>query len=162
MKQGITLLTLVYTLIFFSQCASVKTQKLIKKNEETVRVWFEEGWNKHKNDELVERCFDPEWQDGNPLRANQVAGHEGIRELIKSYEKGATETHFIITHLFANESQVAIRYEVAATHSGALFGIEATGRRFTSTGIVLYDMKDGRIKTSWQELDLSGIVLQLK
>lgn len=161
-QQKYLLLLLVSILFLFSQCASVKSHKLAEQNKETVRVWFEEGWNNNRNEELLERCFDPNWEDGNPLRADQISGYEGMRQLIKSYNKGATKTHFTITHLFADENQVALRYEVVATHSGILFGIPPTGRQFTSTGVVLYDMKDGRIKVSWQELDLSGIINQLK
>ena len=85
-----------------------------------------------------------------------------MRQLIESYKSGADDAHFTITHLFADASQVAIRYEVVATHTGTLFGIPATGRQFTSTGLVLYEMKDGRIEVSWQELDLSAILNQLK
>lgn len=163
MKRLTTLfLFSAFSILFLSQCTAVKNYRQAQINEETVRLWFEEGWNENRNEELLERCFDPEWSDGNPLRSNQVMGYEGMRQLVNSYKAGATDTHFTITHLFADELQVAIRYEVVATHSGKLFGIEATGKRFTSTGIVLYDMKDGRIKTSWQELDVSGIAMQLK
>ncbi len=155
-------LSLILCLTLFSQCSSMKNNKIAKRNKETVRLWFEEGWNNNRNEELIERCFDPSWTDGNPLRPEQIAGYEGMLQLIKSYKLGATETHFTITHLFANESQVAIRYEVEAVHSGFLFGIPATGKHFTSTGIVLYEMIDGRIAVSWQELDLTSIISQLK
>ena len=163
MKRSISLpLILILSIVLFSQCSSLKNNKLAKRNKETVRLWFEEGWNNNRNEELLERCFDPNWTDGNPLRSGQVEGYEGMLQLIQSYKNGATETHFTITHLFANESQVVIRYEVDAVHSGILFGIPATGKRFTSTGIVLYEMKDGRISISWQELDLTSILNQLK
>ncbi len=146
----------------FTQCAASKKAQLAEKNKETVRLWFEEGWNNNRNEELLERCFDPNWRDGNPLRADQTSGYEGMRELIKSYKEAAPDAHFTITHLFADENRVAIRYEVVATQTGAMFGIPPTGRKFNSTGIVLYDMKDGRIEVSWQELDLSSIIRQLK
>ena len=163
MKKQIPLFSiLTFSMLLFSQCAAIKNHKLAEKNKETVRLWFEEGWNNNKNEELLERCFDPEWRDGNPLRADQISGYEGMRQLVKSYKAAAPDAKFTITHLFADQNQVAIRYEVVATHTGTMFGIPATGRQFTSTGIVLYDMKDGRIEVSWQELDLSGIINQLK
>lgn len=162
MKHHLPLLvTLLFCWLSFSQCASVRNQKQIERNKETVRIWFEEGWNNNQNEELIERCFDPNWRDGNPLRADQVAGYEGMRQLIRSYKQGATDDHFTITHLFADKDMVSIRYEVVAKHTGTLFGIPPTGREFTSTGLVIYEMKDGRIEVSWQELDLSGIIRQL-
>ena len=162
MKKTLHFLSLVLIAILFFQCAATKQLKQAEANKETVRLWFEEGWNHNRNEELLERCFDENWRDGNPLRSDQVEGIEGMRQLVRSYKKAAPDAQFTITHLFADHKNVAIRYEVVATHQGNMFGIPATGRQFTSTGIVLYDMKDGKIATSWQELDLSGIINQLK
>ena len=161
-KHPFTLIFLAILPFFLTQCATLKDVKAEKKNEETIRLWFEEGWNHNRNEELLERCFHPDWSDGNPLRADQTGGIEGMRKLIKSYRKAFPDAHFTITHLFGDGNQVAIRYEVEATHHGDMFGIPATGKQFTSTGIVLYEMEDGKIKTSWQELDLMGILNQLK
>lgn len=144
------------------QCAATKKLHTARENEETVRLWFEEGWNKNRNDELIERVFSPNWSDGNPMRANQVEGYEGMRQLVKFYQQAFDETHFTITHLFADDTHVAIRYDVAAKHVGNAFGIPATGKHFTSSGIVIYEMENGRILRSWQELDLMGIIKQLK
>ena len=148
--------------LLFVQCAPARKLKMARQNEETVRLWFEEGWNKNRNDELVERVFSPNWSDGNPLRANQVEGYEGMRQLVKFYQQAFADTHFNITHLFADDTHVAIRYEVAAKHVGPAFGIEPTGKHFTSSGIVIYEMEKGKILRSWQELDLMGIIKQLK
>jgi steroid delta-isomerase-like uncharacterized protein len=161
-KHSYILIFLAMIPFFFTQCTTLKDLKSEKKNEETVRLWFEEGWNHNRNDELLTRCFHEDWSDGNPLRANQTGGIEGMRELIKSYRKAFPDGHFTITHLFADGNQVAIRYEVTATHHAEMFGIPATGKQFTSTGIVIYEMKDGKILTSWQELDLMGIMNQLQ
>jgi predicted ester cyclase len=150
------------TPILFTQCAAVKHQKMAEQNKETVRLWFEEGWNKNRNEELITTCFSENWSDGNPLRPDQIEGFEGMKQLIRSYRDAFPDSHFTITHLFADKDNVAIRYEVTATHQGEMFGIEPTGKEFSSTGIVLYEMEKGKIKISWQELDLVGIMNQLK
>lgn len=159
------LIFLLLSPFLLTQCASVKyanQAKLAEQNKETIRIWFEEGWNQNRNMELIEQCFDPEWNDGNPILANQLSGHEGMRQLVKNYKNGASDAYFTITHLYANDKFVTIRYEVVAHHTGDLFGIPATGKQFTSTGLVLYEMKDGRILVSWQELDVTGILNQLR
>ncbi|MFN0176844.1 MAG: ester cyclase [Saprospiraceae bacterium] len=147
---------------FLLQCTASRRLKLADKNAATVRMWFEEGWNKNQNEVLIEKVFCPDWQDGNPLRANQTEGIEGIRQSVKFYQQAFANARFTITHLFASDNHVAIRYEVSANHVGDAFGVSGTGKRFTSTGIVLYDMEKGKIKRSWQELDLMGIMRQLK
>lgn len=162
MKNFQLLLALPISLFLFCQCAASKKLDLAQKNAETVRIWFEEGWNKKQNEALIERVFAPDWTDGNPIRSNQVDGHEGIRQMVHFYELAFDDTHFTITHLFANERYVAIRYDVEANHVGPAFGILPTGKHFTSSGIVIYEMEKGKIKRTWQELDLMGIIKQLK
>lgn len=158
MKSKSSLLLLPLAFLFF-QCAS---GRMAKKNEETIRLWFEEGWNHNRNEELIPRVFHPDWNDGNPLRPDQIEGLEGMRQLVQYYRKAFPDAKFAITHLFCDATHAAIRYEVSATHHGDAFGIPATGKLFTSTGIVIYEMEDGKIKRSWQELDLMGIIGQLK
>ena len=45
----------ILCLLLLCQCAASKKLDMARKNEETVRLWFEEGWNKGHNAELVER-----------------------------------------------------------------------------------------------------------
>ncbi len=161
-RLGLFFFFLTFTSLFLTQCASVKKVKQADRNAETIRLWFEEGWNHNRNEELLLRCFSENWKDGNPLRPDQIEGIDGMRDAIKSYRKAFPDSHFTITHLFADENHVAIRYEVTATHYGEMFGLQPTGKPFSSTGIVLYEMENGKIKTSWQELDLAGIISQLK
>jgi steroid delta-isomerase-like uncharacterized protein len=162
MKNSYLLPGLFLSALLFCSCTATKKLDMAKKNEETVRLWFEEGWNKGRNEELVERVFSPEWEDGNPLRSNQTTGYEGMHQFVRFYQQAFAETHFTITHLFADDTNVAIRYDVAAKHVGPAFGIPPTGKHFTSSGIVIYEMEGGRIRRTWQELDLMGIIKQLK
>ena len=155
--NGLLLATLLLT-----GCAASRKMRLAERNAETVRLWFEVGWNHNRNEELLDRVFAPDWSDGNPLRSNQTEGIEGMRQFVRFYQTAFAEAHFTITHLFATDRQVAIRYEVSAMHVGDAFGIPPTGKHFTSSGIVIYDMERGKIRRTWQELDLMGIIKQLK
>jgi predicted ester cyclase len=160
MKNPLPFLPALFILIF-AQCTPAKKLKLAESNKETIRIWFEEGWNKGKNEELIPRVFHPEWSDGNPIHP-EAEGIAGMYDLVKFYKQAFPDAHFTITHLFADYKNAAVRYEVEAIHGGDAFGIPATGKQFISTGLVIYEMKDGKIYRSWQELDLMGIVNQLK
>ena len=162
MKKSTYLLPLLSLPLIFTNCASTAKLKQAQTNRETIRLWYEEGWNHNRNLELIEQVFHPEWTDGNPLRPGQTIGHEGMKELVKFYRDAFPDAQFTITHIFADETHAAIRYEVEATHYGDAFGLKATGKKFTSTGLVLYEMRDGKIYRSWQELDLMGIINQLR
>ncbi|MBL7795515.1 MAG: ester cyclase [Saprospiraceae bacterium] len=151
----------VLCMALLCQCTASRHLRMAEKNAETVRLWFEDGWNHNRNEELLERVFAPDWADGNPLRPDQTTGIEGMREFVHFYQKAFKDAHFTITHLFASDDKVAIRYEVSAIHVGHAFGVPPTGKKFNSTGILIYDMKDGKIHRTWQELDLMGIIKQL-
>ncbi len=154
-------LLLASAIFLCTQCTPAKVLRRADANKETIRLWYEEGWNKGQNEMLIPQVFHPMWSDGNPIRP-ESEGLEGMYELVKFYKEAFPDAHFTITHLFADETHAAVRYEVNATHKGDAFGIPATGKKFTSTGLVIYEMKDGKIFRSWQELDLMGIVNQLK
>lgn len=160
--KTVAILALLTPLFLFTQCAAVKDAKQSDANVKTVELWFEEGWNHNRNEELLEQVFHPEWSDGNPLRPDQTVGLEGMRQLVKFYREAFPDAHFNITHIFGEKNRVALRYEVAATHYGDAFGMPGTGKKFTSTGQVIYEMRDGKIYRSWQELDLMGIINQLQ
>lgn len=161
MKITTLLFCLLPLPVLLSNCAASRKQRIARNNEQTVRRWFEEGWNHNRNEELLAETFCVDWADGNPLRPNPVDSLEGIRQTVKFYRKAFADAHFTVTHCFATESHVSLRYEVIARQVGESFGIQPTGKTFTSTGIVIYEMEKGKIKRSWQELDLMGITKQL-
>ena len=55
-----------------------------------------------------------------------------MKQLVASYEEAFPDAHFVITHLFADENQVAIRYEVTATQQGEMFEDLEAARRNSS------------------------------
>lgn len=162
MKHPSALACLFFVAFFLTNCASTRKARIAKKNCETIRIWYEDGWNKRNNEALLERVFSPDWFDANPIRANQTDGIEGIRQAVQFYYTAFPDSHFTITHLFGNEKHTVIRYEVVAHQMGDAFGVAATGKKFTSTGIVVYEMEKGKIKETWAEIDILGIVNQLK
>ena len=161
MKKHFYLLLLL-AMLLFTQCMPAKMLRQADANKETIRIWYEDGWNKGQNGALIPRVFHADWSDGNPLHPESEGGIAGMYELVKFYKEAFPDAHFTITHLFATDNNVAVRYEVEATHGGDAFGIPATGKKFISTGQVIYEMKEGKIFRSWQELDLMGIVNQLR
>ncbi len=162
MKRVPTLSIILFAALLLTNCAATRKAKTTKKNMETIRIWYEDGWNKQNNESLLERVFSPDWFDANPIRGNQTEGIEGIRQAVKFYYNAFPDAQFTITHLFGDEKHTVVRYTVAATHRGEAFGLPATGRKFTSSGNIIYEMEKGKIKETWAEIDILGIVNQLK
>ena len=178
MKNSIFLLILASCFsFFFSNCARPTLQsttlspqqkqaidklEIAELNKKVVRQWFEEGWNQRATDSYLAKCFHQDWKDGYPILPGQADGLEGMQQLVKTYLKAFPDIQFNLTHVFADARYTTVRFEVNATHQGEIFGMSPTGKNISSTGIIIYEMKDGKIITSWQEFDLLGLMTQLQ
>jgi steroid delta-isomerase-like uncharacterized protein len=66
-----------------------------------------------------------------------------------------------IEDLIAEGDRVALRFRLTATHSGAAFGVPATGREVTTSGTKIYTVQDGRIVRIAGHDDVLGVLRQL-
>ena len=85
--------------------------------------------------------------------------------LLKQTELGFglafTDTVRTVHELLAFDDRAMMRITTESTHSGEFRGIPPTGRRVRFTALVLYRFHEGRIRESWTELDLAGLIQQL-
>ena len=162
MKGSIKIVLLALVPILFIQCSSAKLVKIEKQNKETIKNWFEEGWNKSKYIATIEKTFSKDWADGNPLLPGQLDGIPGMRQLVEYYSGGFPDLNFKISHMIADGNYVLARILVNGTHKGTVFGIPATGTKVSTTGIIIYEFKGDKVKTTWQELDLTALMNQIR
>ncbi len=63
--------------------------------------------------------------------------------------------------MVAEGDKVVVRVSARGTHSGDLFGIPASGREFTSTGIAILRIDNDKIVEHWSEVDMMGALVQI-
>jgi predicted ester cyclase len=68
---------------------------------------------------------------------------------------------FRLGYLVAENDHVVARWSQTGTHTGAFLGIPLTGRQFTTTGIDIHQLSDGRMAEHWHAVDLYGLLQQL-
>jgi predicted ester cyclase len=56
---------------------------------------------------------------------------------------------------------VATRWTAEGTHSGALFGLEATRRTVRVSAMHIHRVRNGRFVEHWEVIDLHGLLAQL-
>ena len=61
----------------------------------------------------------------------------------------------------AEGDKVLSRWEVHATHQGALLGIPPTGKSFTVSGMTVDQIANGKIIQSWINWDTLGLMQQI-
>jgi len=90
-----------------------------------------------------------------------VTGSEAIeqsyRELFKVFADWTLESD----DRLIEGDRVAQLFRVHATHTSDLFGVPATGRRFEIHGVLVLDLRDGKIIRERRMYDFTGLLLQL-
>ena len=134
----------------------------VETNKQLARLWILEGWNKNRNEEVIEQVFARNWKDGNPTFPDQPQGIDGALYYVNVYRNIFPDIQFELTHIIADENFVTFRFVAEATHQGEFMGIQPTGKRVNFSGIVMHRVENERFAESWNEIDLLSIKHQLE
>ena len=132
-----------------------------EQNKQIILDWYNEGWNNNKYEELIPQMFHEDWSDGNPIRADHFDGLEGMFYMVRSYYQVFPDIHFEVTHIVADANSVAVRFEASGTHQGEIFGVKPTFKKVHTSAMAFFEMEDGKVRKTWKEMDLSGLLNQL-
>lgn len=89
------------------------------------------------------------------------AGPDGIAPITAAFRTAFSEVSVTVDDVLADGDRVALRYRYAGRHTGDLFGIAPTGRRFEMAGILMARLEQGRVAEFWREEDMLGLQQQL-
>jgi predicted ester cyclase len=125
------------------------------------------------NKSLVLRYFD-EMNKGNENYLNEYFGPnyiyhgstgdldaEGFKAQHHMYITAFSDIKTIAEDIIAEGDKVVTRWKIRSTHSGELFGIPATGKEVTITGIVISRIENGKAVEEWESFDQLGLMKQL-
>jgi steroid delta-isomerase-like uncharacterized protein len=129
-----------------------------------------------KNKALVRRIFEEVWQEGNvdaidEYYAADVVNHgappdlppsrEGFKVYAGMLTSAFPDADITIEDQVAEGDRVVTRWSSKGIHTGEFFGIPATGKQVTVTGIVIERIAGGKVAEIWAEFDQMGLMQQL-
>lgn len=123
---------------------------------DAVRRFWEEVWTGGQVEVLTD-ILDPDWTE-NGAPSDVAAFQRGVtawREIFPDFSATVEEV------LTIGEDRVVSRVTYRGTHSGTLWGLEATGAQTEVVGVDLFRVKDGRITELWHAVDHLELVLQV-
>jgi steroid delta-isomerase-like uncharacterized protein len=129
-------------------------------NKAISRRVVEEVFNKGRleaADELVTRDF----VGHDPALPEPMRGPDGLRAQAEGYRSAFPDMRITIEDEIAEGDRVVTRWIARGTHEGELFGIPATGKQATVTGITIDRIIDGHIVETWNNWDTFGLLQQL-
>jgi steroid delta-isomerase-like uncharacterized protein len=131
----------------------------LEANKRLVRRQFEELIN-NKNLTVIDSDMAADFID-HEAPPSLPPGLDGVRQHISGLHQMCPDMHVMVEDIIAEGDRVVVRNTWRGTHTGHLFGIPPTGKRFALKGIVVWRIRDGRICERWATLDQLGLRQQL-
>jgi len=130
-----------------------------EQNKATTRRLLEEAWNKG-NLGILDEYIAPGALNHDPNNPT-APGPEGVKQIISMYRSAFPDLHFAIEQEIADGDYVVHRLIATGTQRGDLPALPATGKRATTTAIIINRFKDGKIVEGWAISDQLGLLQQL-
>jgi steroid delta-isomerase-like uncharacterized protein len=127
-----------------------------EENKQLVRRFYAEVVNGRDLDG-IDRMLTEDFTHDDERR-----GRDGQRAAVAAFLDGFSDLHNDILLLVAEDDLVAARQRWSGTHDGAFLGIDPTGRRVEFTSTAVLRIEDGLIAAAWDEVDLLGLMRQLR
>jgi steroid delta-isomerase-like uncharacterized protein len=104
----------------------------------------------HAQDFINHYPFDPSVRD-----------LESFKKFVTECRKGMPDLNVTIEDMIAEKDRLACRWVCSGTHKVDFFGIPATGKKATWTGVTIYRFDSGKIVEAWWSEDALGMLQQL-
>ena len=118
-----------------------------------------ELWNTG-NLSIADEIFANDFVNHDPSRP-EVTDIEGYKKYLTETRSGMPDFKVDIEDMVAEEEKLASRYTVSGTFQNDFFGIPATGKKATWTGVTIYRFDSGKIVEAWWSEDALGMLQQL-
>jgi steroid delta-isomerase-like uncharacterized protein len=109
--------------------------------------------------DAIDTAFHPDAGIHDP--GHDMHGPAELRQGLLNLRQVFPDFHFTVLQRIEDGDTVALRYQGEGTHSAEFQGIPATGKHVVYNGMIMIEVRDGRIAEFWAQPDLLGVVRQL-
>ena len=129
-------------------------------------------YSSSEDKEIVRRVFEAlvavDADSMNELLSNDFVAHSmpsgfsedkrGFIELSSHWAAGFSDDDTTLDEVLAAEDgKVVTRFTTRATHTSEVFGVPASNRSVTFTGIEIYSVADGQVTDWWAEINMDDL-----
>jgi len=116
-------------------------------NEVLIRRFYDELWNEWRLS-VADEILAPDVRFRGTL-GTSGSGIDHFKAYFHQARTAFPDLHAQIDELIATGEVVVARLTWSATHAGEIFGIPATGRRWSYVGAAIFHLNAGKIKDAW-------------
>ena len=130
--------------------------------ETFIKRWFEEVWNKGREDAIDEMFA----KDGiayglKSEEGETIHGAENFKALYRSFRSAFPNLKITVEDTVIEGDKIAARCTVRATHAGEGIGVSPTQQTVEFTGMTIVRLKEGQIIEAWNEFDFMKMFTQV-
>jgi steroid delta-isomerase-like uncharacterized protein len=131
-------------------------------NEDLVRRWFEEVWNR-QNASAIDEILTPDCVAyGLPDPDAVLRGPEAFKQVHAEFCDAFPDIQIEVNDVIAAGDRVAARWRATGTHSGDGLGFAPTGKRIVLDGATIVVIRDGRMQEGWNMMDMGHLFCSLR
>lgn len=125
------------------------------RNKAIARIWFDEVINQ-RNLDVIADTYAADYVHHGPGGA-EIKGLAAAREIAAAILAASDDRHAEIEQQVAEGDLVVTRFTSRGHHTGVFRGLEPTGNLWTTEGICISRIKDGKIVEDWEIIHVSGL-----
>lgn len=124
--------------------------------------WFEEAWNKGREEAIDEMVADDVVAYGlTDERGNQVSGINEFRRFFRNFRAAFPDIHVTIEETIAEGDKIGAVCRVRGTHTGDGLTLRATNQSIEFCGVLMVRLREGKIAEAWNYFDFMTLFAQL-
>jgi len=138
-----------------AECTSLSEADKIEANKALARVWFDEVINQ-RNLNAIGETYAPDYVHHGPAGA-EMHGLEAVRSFAAAILVASNDRHVVVERQVAEGDLVVTHFTSSGHHTGVFRGIEPTGNIWTTEGICISRIENGKIAEDWEIVHQSGM-----
>lgn len=124
--------------------------------------WFEEVWNKGREEAIVEMLAEDCIVHGlSDEDGNTIVGIAKFKPFFRKFREAFPDIHVTVEDTVYEGDKITGRCRVKATHTGQGIKVKPTNQPIEFTGIAIIKVEDGKIVEAWNQFDFMSMYQQL-
>lgn len=131
-------------------------------DETFIHRWFEEVWNKKREEAIDEMMAEDCVANGLADQAgSSIRGTEPFKMLHRAFVSAYPDMKITVEDTVIQGDKIAARCRVTGSHAGDGIGVAPTNQPVEFTGMTIVRIKDGKIVEAWNEFNFMEMYKQV-
>jgi steroid delta-isomerase-like uncharacterized protein len=131
-------------------------------SQDLIRRWFEEVWNKGREDAIDEMFAADGIAHGLTEEGDKtLRGPEQFKPFYRAFRSAFPDLEVVVEDTISEGDKLAARCTVRGKHQSDSLGFAATGLTTDFTGITIVRIERGKIVEAWNNFDFMRMYKQL-